>query len=1126
MNHVTNILVIDDNSQDFLFLNTAIEQNIKSKVYLARTGSEVLKQIDDYDIALSIVNADLPSIMGLDVALELSYKLKRNKIPVIYVFEDSFYKNGFFERDENDNIDRINKPINYDELISKIKAKLTIRNKERPGEIAGYSSLTGTLPQSSYTGSYYSLFRNSSVGFYNLSLSGEIILANSTLLKMFGFNSTEESQKCNILNDLFWCDAERKKFSNNLFLHGEVVGFQAKWNENNALEKVLLGNARLVSQDTKPSLFIEGTFQDVTKYADAWQFQLLYRDLSSSLSGANTFDEAAEHIVSRLHLVENFDIVGVYINNMKAGRLELVKHIGASADFAKSTTYYDYHSEHHNMINTGKVMLYAADEMPWTSNNYIRSEEVKNIILIPIKWESMVLGCINIASKRKRNLTLQTVTMLKALQPLFVISFHKIYYNNLKKESKDNMELLLNSVDDFVFVTNMKGQIIAVSKSVERKLGYSIDDIRNVGVEKLHPENRREEAVSIINAMIEGHEKHCNVPLVNTKNELVPVETRVSESIWNGEKCLIGISRDISERVARDKMLAYRSEFEELMIRISLRMLDAAYEKMDKQIQLSISDIGKLMGVDRSYIFLFFNGLSRMVNTHEWCNKGIEPQIDMLQNLDSKEFTWWVKKITNNETIHIKNVDNLPKEATNEKKILKAQGIQSLVVVPLSFKTEIIGFMGFDSVRKRMTFLEDAIKMLKVAASIFTNAIVNRRNSIKIKDYQNNLKKKVKDRTRELYSANEKLKNEIRIRKSTEKELKKSYMAIEQSGVSIYITDINGNIEYVNSQSCLTTGYKEEELIGKNMSIFDSGRQTNEFYQDFWDTILQGKVWRGRLQNKTKSEDIIWEDQIVSPVKNHKEEIINFISIKKDITEQKELENHLIQSEKMKALGKLAGGVAHDINNILQIISVCTDWLDIEGAEKDESIEQIRDAIFRGQKMIRSLLDYTGSRKESKEFFSLDQSCKTFITTLSSLIPRTTRLTFSSNSNYVIYGDRSRLEQVILNLVLNAKDAIVGKGEIKVKLIQASTVLKKKYSLNGYWINLKVQDNGCGMDDTTMGHAIDPFFTTKEVGKGTGLGLSVVFGIIEDHEGIIDVDSVLGKGTTINILLPGIDKIN
>jgi signal transduction histidine kinase/ActR/RegA family two-component response regulator len=175
-------------------------------------------------------------------------------------------------------------------------------------------------------------------------------------------------------------------------------------------------------------------------------------------------------------------------------------------------------------------------------------------------------------------------------------------------------------------------------------------------------------------------------------------------------------------RVA-EEALYQRIRLEQIVNEISINLIGADTDKLDEAINMAIKTIGETTGVDRSYIFLFSEDLETMSNTHEWCNKGVDPQIDHLQNLSADIFPWWMSWLKRHENIHIPWVKDLPPEANVEKEMLEEQDIQSLIVVPMTYKNRLIGFVGFDSVKEEKKWTNEDIGLLRVVSNLFAMAL-------------------------------------------------------------------------------------------------------------------------------------------------------------------------------------------------------------------------------------------------------------------------------------------------------------------------------------------------------------------------------------------------------------------
>ncbi len=362
--------------------------------------------------------------------------------------------------------------------------------------------------------------------------------------------------------------------------------------------------------------------------------------------------------------------------------------------------------------------------------------------------------------------------------------------------------------------------------------------------------------------------------------------------------------------------------------------------------------------------------------------------------------------------------------------------------------------------------------------------------------------------------------------KQMDEELRKLSLAVEQSPVSIVITDIKGNIEYVNPKFTELTGYTYNEVIGKNPRILKSGEYAPKFYKELWDTITSGKEWRGELHNKKKNGELYWEHASISPIKDKEGVITHYLGVMEDITEIKHLEMQLIQAQKMEAIGTLAGGVAHDFNNLLTVVIGYSDLMLSKLDKQNEMyglIDQIRKAGRRAASVAQQLLAFSRKQTLKPQVLELNTVIAEMEKMLRRLIGEDIELitVYEPDLKYV-KADQGQVEQVLMNLVVNARAAMVDGGRLALKT-EDVTIDEQFCKLNsearpGNFVCFSVEDSGIGMDKETISHIFEPFFTTKEV--GTGLGLSVIYGIVKQHEGWINVYSEPGQGSTFKVYFP------
>lgn len=368
-------------------------------------------------------------------------------------------------------------------------------------------------------------------------------------------------------------------------------------------------------------------------------------------------------------------------------------------------------------------------------------------------------------------------------------------------------------------------------------------------------------------------------------------------------------------------------------------------------------------------------------------------------------------------------------------------------------------------------------------------------------------------------------------RMEMEQEMRRLAVAVEQSTESIMITDVNGVIQYVNAAFETCSGYTHKEAVGQKPDFLKSGKQGAQFFSDLWNTISNGNTWSGEFINKKKDGSIFIEEAVIYPIRGEGNEMLNYVAIGRDITQEREIEKHLRQQQKMNAIGVLAGGVSHDFNNILTAIlgyvALCMNTVE-EDSKVYGYLKEIVKAGDRATKLVRQILTF--SRQEEQEFQSLE--LQTIVEDSVSMVETTIKRNVSIEMDVdgdcgAIHGDATQIQQVMINLCTNASHAI-GKDErgtmtvsLKEVAVKGDDQDEKLVDLEaGQYACITVSDTGCGMPPEVAERIFEPYFTTKKKGEGTGFGLSIVHGIVRKHRGLINVESEEGAGTTFTVYFP------
>ncbi len=359
--------------------------------------------------------------------------------------------------------------------------------------------------------------------------------------------------------------------------------------------------------------------------------------------------------------------------------------------------------------------------------------------------------------------------------------------------------------------------------------------------------------------------------------------------------------------------------------------------------------------------------------------------------------------------------------------------------------------------------------------------------------------------------------------------------ALNAAANAILITDRNGTIEWVNAGFTQLTGYSAYESIGKNpRQLVKSGIHGTAFYKTLWDTILRGAVWQGEITNRRKDGTRYVEERTITPFRDERGEIVHFISIGRDLTEQRQLEAQLGQSHKMETVGRLAGGIAHDFNNLLTVINGTVELIMAEmprDVAMRQDLEQVREAGTRAATLTRQLLAF--SRKQVMKFDVIDMNrlMAGVQAMLQRLIGEHIELMIEPTDRVgCVRADPTHIEQVVMNLAVNARDAMPLGGTLTLAtrnvVIGDSPPIDHVPLAPGEYVQLVVSDTGAGMDDAVRSRVFEPFFTTKGLGQGTGLGLSMVYGIVKQSGGSIFAQSSVGQGSTFTIYLPRVYEVS
>jgi PAS domain S-box-containing protein len=355
---------------------------------------------------------------------------------------------------------------------------------------------------------------------------------------------------------------------------------------------------------------------------------------------------------------------------------------------------------------------------------------------------------------------------------------------------------------------------------------------------------------------------------------------------------------------------------------------------------------------------------------------------------------------------------------------------------------------------------------------------------------------------------------------------------------AIYMLSPAGEVTNWNAGAQRIKGYPAEEVIGTSFARFHTAEDREAGLPQ---AALATATKEGRFEREgwrvRKDGSRFWAHVIIDSIYHDDGPLAGFAKITRDITEKKEAAEALeranaalFHSQKMEAIGQLTGGIAHDFNNLLSVISSGLDVLrlQVQDAANLKIVESMQRAVERGATLTQQLLSFARQQPLNPEKHNLNSVINGF----EAVLRRAGNSTIAFQKNFApqlnsVLVDAPRFEAALLNLVVNARDAMPRGGRISITTSNTEMAEGQLAGLAaGQYVKVAVTDTGCGMPPEVISHAFEPFFTTKDVGKGTGLGLSQVYGFVKQSGGGIEILSAMNEGTTINLYLPAIDEVS
>jgi two-component system cell cycle sensor histidine kinase/response regulator CckA len=388
------------------------------------------------------------------------------------------------------------------------------------------------------------------------------------------------------------------------------------------------------------------------------------------------------------------------------------------------------------------------------------------------------------------------------------------------------------------------------------------------------------------------------------------------------------------------------------------------------------------------------------------------------------------------------------------------------------------------------------------------------------------LEVRVQERTAELATANKELQAEISEHSRAEQKIREQAALLDITTDAILVRDLENKILFWNKGAENIYGWKAEEVLGNDARQLLSKENSPQLEEAF-EKVKSIGSWQGDLNQVTKAgKEIIVSDRWTL-VRDEGEEPKSMLTVSTDITEKKQLEAQFLRAQRLDSLGTLAGGIAHDLNNVLAPILMAVQLLQLKitDSQSQQWLDILESSVIRGANLVKQVLSFARGIAGDRTILELKHQIFEIKQIVSETFPKSIQVyTDIPEDLWLIYGDPTQLHQVLLNLVVNARDAMPNGGTLNI--CAENIVIDENYARMtidaqiGEYIVINVSDTGTGISQEIKDKIFEPFFTTKEQGKGTGLGLSTAIGIIKSHGGFVNVYSELGKGTQFKVYLP------
>ncbi|RKX28510.1 MAG: hypothetical protein DRP47_04175 [Candidatus Zixiibacteriota bacterium] len=766
------------------------------------------------------------------------------------------------------------------------------------------------------------------------------------------------------------------------------------------------------------------------------------------------------------------------------------------------------------------------------------------------------------------------------------------------RKSEENFRSLFETINDFLFILDEKGCIQHINPVVEKRLGYSAEELIGKSVLEVHPPERHTEAMGIIADMLEGKRDVCPIPLLTKEGKQIPVETRATKGFWNGQPALFGISTDITERKQAEKLILAQHELAR-KLGSTIGLDNTLRVCLEAAIDNSGMDCGGIYLVDDSSREL------RLVSS-----QGLSPEFVEASSIYESDSPS-TKLIMAGEPVYV----DYEKLSVSPDEVKKREGLCAIAIVPIRYKNQVIACTNIAS-HSLNEVSAISRKMLETIAAQIGSHVARAKAEDILKESEEKYRVLFEGspqgiliadlETRSFKYANptictmlgysrEELEtmsvadihpkealghvisefeaqargekilaleipcmrkdgtvfladistnsvliggieynvgfiSDITERIQTEKALKESEeklrVIIETAQDSIFMKDLNRRYVSVNPAMEALFGLPIKDILGKTDDEFFD-QEASIHIKEVDSRVLSGEIVEEEHTKLVKGQQFTFH-VVKVPIRNAGGEITGLCGVARDITEIKRLQELESRAQRLETAGRIAGQVAHDFNNLLAPLMAYPEFIR-EGLPEDHPVQTYVNQIERAASQIadinQQLLTLGRRGHYNQEPLDLNETVNQILQQIEA-IPATLVCELELSEDLMkIMGGSAQIGRVLLNLITNARDAMQDIGQITIRT--ENYYIDQAYGRyarvpRGEYAKLTITDTGSGISPEILEKIFDPFMTTKTTDKkrGSGLGLSVVDAVVKDHDGYIDVESVVGQGTSFYLYFP------